>query len=147
MGKFNYKYEMIKNVKKILEKQAQKNLAEIDLKIKSAMDKLAGLRIERADFIEAKDQPGRTKIFEVQMREDFLIQLDEKIAAVENEIIELQEKRKEMFRELEEKTKEKKVFETLEEKHLNEFIKDENKLEQLEIDDIATKRFIRESDS
>ena len=147
MGKFNYKYEMIKNVKKILEKQAQKKLAEVDLKINSAMDKLAELRIERANFIEAKDQPGRAKIFEVQLKEDFLNQLDEKITAVENEIIELQEKRKEMFRELEEKTKEKKVFETLEEKHLDEFIKNENKLEQLEIDDIATKRFIRESDS
>jgi len=146
MGKFNYKYEMIKNVKKILEKQAQKNLAEIDLKIKSAMDKLAELKIERADFIEAKDQPRRTKIFEVQLREDLLIQLDEKISVVENEIFELQKKRKEIFRELEEKTKEKKVFETLEEKHHNEFIKEENKLEQLEIDDIATKRFIRESD-
>ncbi len=147
MGKFIYKYEMIKNVKKILEKQAQKNLAEIDLKIKMSLDNLAELKIERANFIEAKDQPRRTTIFEVQLHEDFLNQIDEKITAVESEIMEYQEKRKVILSELEEKTKEKKVFETLEEKHHNKFINEENKLEQLEIDDIATKRFIRESNS
>ena len=89
MGKFIYKYEMIKNVKKILEKQAQKNLAEIDLKIKMSLDNLAELKIERANFIEAKDQPRRTTIFEVQLHEDFLNQIDEKITAVESEIMEL----------------------------------------------------------
>ena len=45
--------------------------------------------------------------------------------------------------ELVEKSKETKMFEKLKIKHHGEFIKDQNKLEQIELDDIATKKFVR----
>ena len=145
MGKFKYKYKSIENLKRILEKQVQKELAEIDLEIEKLMDSLSKLKIEKANFIDNKDQPRRTRIIEVQLNENYLIQLDEKIEKVEEDILEVSEKREVKLKELEEKSKEKKVFEILGEKHLNEFIKEENRIEQLEIDDIATKRYIRKN--
>ncbi len=145
MGKFKYKYKSIENLKRILEKQVQKELAEIDLEIEKVIDFLSQLKIEKANFIDKKDEPRRTKIIDVQLNEDYLMQLDEKIGKVEEEIVELNKKREVKLKELEEKSKEKKVFEILGEKHLNEFIKEENRLEQLEIDDIATKRYIRKN--
>ncbi len=145
MGKFKFKYKSIENLKRILEKQVQKELAEIDLEIEKVMDYLSRLKIEKVNFIDKKDEPRRTKIIDVQLNENYLIQLDSKIEEVEEEIIELSEKRELKLKELEEKSKEKKIFEILGEKHLNEFIKEENRLEQLEIDDIATKRYIRKN--
>ena len=145
MGEFKFKYKSIENLKRILEKQVQKELAEIDLEIEKVMDYLSRLKIEKANFIDKKDEPRRTKIIDVQLNENYLIQLDLKIEEVEEEIIELSEKRELKLKELEEKSKEKKVFEILGEKYLNEFIKEENRLEQLEIDDIATKRYIRKN--
>ncbi len=145
MGKFKFKYKSIENLKRILEKQVQKELAEIDLEIEKVMDYLSRLKIEKVNFIDKKDEPRRTKIIDVQLNENYLIQLDLKIEEVEEEIIELSEKRELKLKELEEKSKEKKIFEILGEKHLNEFIKEENRLEQLEIDDIATKRYIRKN--
>ncbi len=146
MGKFNYKYKTIQNLKRILEKQAQKEVAEIELEIEREVDKLSKLRIEKARFIEKKNEPKRTKIVEMQFHENYIQQIEEKINDVENEIYQLTIKRDEKLKELEEKVKEKKIFEILEEKHLQEFIKEENRLEQLEIDEIATERFIRKDD-
>ena len=145
MGKFKYKYQSIENLKRILEKQVQKELAEIDLEIEKVMGYLSQLKIEKANFIDKKDEPRRTKIIDVQLNENYLIQLESKIEKIESEILRLNKKRNIKLKELEEKSKEKKVFEILGEKHLNEFIKEENRLEQLEIDDIATKRYIRKN--
>lgn len=62
-----------------------------------------------------------------------------------NEIESLEKVKETRMVELEQKTKEHKIFETLEEQHYEDFLLTQNQLEQKEIDEIASKKFAREA--
>ncbi len=143
MAKFNYKFETIKKVKQIVEKKAQKELSIIELEIEKRKKQINALITEKNETLTIYKSKRSLKVSEIQFVNNFEKVIEEQIAAIEQDIKNLEIVRKKKTEELTQKSKETKMFEKLEEKHLHEYTLEENKLEQKEIDDIATKKFTR----
>lgn len=143
MAKFNYKFASVQRIKYAIEKKTQKELSEIDLAIARENKKIAELEVERKKMKEEILSKKNIKVVELKFYENFEKNFNEKKETIELEIKELQKKRKMKQEDLLEKSKETKMFDKLEIKHYSEFIKEQNKLEQIEMDDIATKKFVR----
>ena len=143
MAKFNYKFASVQRIKYAIEKKTQKELSEIDIAIAKENKKIADLEDERKKMKEEILSKKNIKVVELKFYENFEKNVNEKIETIEQEIKRLHKKRKMKQEELVEKSKETKMFNKLEIKHYNEFIKEQNKLEQVELDDIATKKFVR----
>lgn len=143
MKKFVYKFDSIRKVKQALEKKAQKEVALIDVEIKKAKQKIIDLNTEKKSYKEKIGGKKTIKAHEMHFQLEYEMEIDNKIVECQNELIELDKKRVEKVKELTEKTKETKMFDKLEEKHYENFIIEQNRIDQLETDDLATKKFIR----
>lgn len=143
MPKFKYKYDTIKRVKKIFEKKTQKELLEIIVEINKKMVELKELDNIRQEAKVELSKKNITKVIELKFNEDYDNFMIEKIELVKKEIKDLEQKKIKKMRELAEKSKEHKIFETLKEKHYEEFLLDENKKEQKESDENATINYLR----
>lgn len=143
MPKFKYKYETIKRVKKIFEKKTQKELLEIVVEINKKNVELKELENIRQNAKNELSKKNVTKVIELRFNEDYDKYLIEKMEYVNKEIKELEIKKMKKMKELAEKSKEHKIFETLKEKHFEDFILDENKKEQKESDENATINYLR----
>lgn len=142
MKKFKYKFETIARLKETLEKQAQKEVAEIDLEIDKWKIQLQNLMDEAQKA--RKDFPlKKTTVSEVKFAKNHQLILKKRIEETNKKISVLNEKRKVKMKELVERTKEKKIFESLREKHLEKYIKEQDKLELSQIDEFATQKFVR----
>ncbi|HPN36888.1 MAG TPA: flagellar FliJ family protein [Melioribacteraceae bacterium] len=140
MAKFNYKFDTIKKVKQIVEKKVQKEVSVIELEIEKRKLEIKELEDEKFKTINEFKIKKSLKVSEIQFVNNFEKLIDEKIAAIKNEILGLEKSKQKKMEELTQKSKETKMFEKLEEKHLQQFIVEQNRLEQIEIDDIATKK-------
>ncbi len=143
MGKFKYKFENIHRIKKTLEKKVQREISEIELEIDKRKSDIKTLLAEKHNKQAELKKRKTLKVSELQFHEQFFNNIDAKVLELSQEIEKLNEIREQKMEELIEKSKETKMFEKLEEKHFEKFQKEENKLEQLEMDDIATKKFVR----
>ncbi len=143
MAKFKYRFEAIKKIKQRMEKKVQKEIAEIELEIKKNENKIAELnqniRNEKQKVLNKKSLKASELHFH-SLYENYLIN---KIDEIKNKLAQKKEEKKIKLKELEEKNKETKIFEKLEEKHFQEFNYKQNKLEQIEMDEIAVKEFIK----
>ncbi len=140
MAKFSYKYENIKRIKKIFEKEIQRQISELNIKIQR-------LNEYKEELIREKENEKR-KILEKSFVENkelhfyskFEKYINEKLEYVEEKIKTLENEKKEKIEELVQKSKETKIFEKLEEHHKNEFETEQNRLEQIRMDEIALKK-------
>lgn len=143
MAKFKYKFESIKQIKKRYEKKVQKEVAVIGLEIKKREQQINELYEKSKNEKERILKKGSRKASELHffsMYDNYLIN---EVGRIKQEIeIKKIEKEKKLI-ELTEKTKETKIFEKLEEKHFEEFTLEQNKKEQLELDEIAVTKFIK----
>ncbi|MGD8777607.1 MAG: flagellar export protein FliJ [Ignavibacteria bacterium] len=143
MAKFKYKFENIHRIKKTIEKKVQREVAEIELEIDRRLAEVKNLLAEKQEKkIELKNKKS-LKVSELQFHEQFFLTIDKKVELINDDIVKLKKDKEIKMNELVEKSKETKMFEKLEEKHFEIFQKEENKLEQVEMDDIATKKFVR----
>lgn len=144
MAKFKYKFETVKGVKKKFEKKAQRELAIIDLEINKKQQYIIELtkllKLNREQKIAEKSKKGD----ELHFYEKYEGYLSEQIKLSQNYIAEKIKQREKKLKELVEKTKETKTFEKLEEKHLSDFIKAQDKLEQKEMDEFAVNEYLRD---
>lgn len=143
MTKFRYQYETIKRVKKIFEKKTQKELLEIVVEINKKLLELKELENIRQTAKNELAKKNITKAIMLKFNEDYDKYLIEKMENVQKEIKDLEMKKMKKTKELAEKSKEHKIFETLKEKHLEEFLLNENKKEQKESDENATINYLR----
>lgn len=143
MAKFNYKFASVHRIKEAIEKKTKKELSIIDLEIERANKKIIEFEVEKKKRKEEVLAKKTLKVSELNFYDNFEKTINEKIESVKKEISVLQQQRIEKQHELVEKSKETKMFEKLEIKHYDEFRKEQNKLEQIELDDIATKKFAR----
>ena len=143
MSKFNYKFKSVKNVKKNLEIKAQKDLSDVDLQIESVRMEIEKLNNEKQAIKAGFNINPKVKISEIQSRIYYENFIDGLVISLNTKIAELEVIRAKRLEVLAQKSKEHKIFQTLEEKHLEAFIAIENKAEQILIDDVAGKRFIR----
>ena len=84
------------------------------------------------------------KVSELHFYSKYENYLTGQIELVKMHIEAKREERQIKLDELVKKSKETKTFEKLEENHLAEFIKEKNKIEQNELDEIAVQEFIKE---
>ena len=142
MKKFTYKFETIKKLKKTLEKQAQKEVAEIDLEIEKWVEKRNRIaeeaRIAREEFLN-----DVVTVSDVAFKKSHQLVLKRMIEDTDAKINALKKVREKKMDQLVERTKEHKIFETLKDKHYEKHIKEQNKIEMSQIDEYATQKFVR----
>lgn len=144
MAKFKYKFKAIKEIKERLEKKAQKDLAVIDLDISNKKKELIDLT-KKLKEQKIKKLNGQNKtIANLHFDEKYESYLVNQMEILQKYLVQKMVERKEKVEDLVQKSKETKTFEKLEETHLSEFIKNENELEQKEMDEFAVTEFLKE---
>lgn len=141
MAKFLYKFRTVKKIKEILEKQAQKELAETQAKIDLVLLEIEQVKELKAKSKADKEKSGKIKISDLQFMENFTSSLDDTVKALYQEVDNLSKVKEQKFQKLIERAKDSKVFQKLEEKYKEEFLIELNRLEQKEMDEIALRKF------
>ncbi len=143
MKKYKFQFESIKKIKEMLEKKAQKEVAEIEHEIERAKREYARMEEEKSKVLNT----GKTsyKASELQFRNDYRELMDKKLEAMTQYIEELGFKRDEKMQDLIQKSKEHKIFDALDDNEKEKFLLEQNKIEALDIDEIAISKFIRKS--
>lgn len=144
MAKFKYKFDSIKKVKNALEKKAKKEVAVIELEIEKMNNKKKEI-IEELNRSRSKQVSGTVKISEMQADKNYQSALEEQIKMVDREIAKLEEEKEKKLEELIQKSKEHKMFETLEDIHRENYNIAENRSEMKNYDEIATQKFVRKN--
>jgi flagellar export protein FliJ len=142
MAKFNYKFAGIQKIKESIEKKAQKELSIIDLAIDKKQKQIIELQNE-AELHRNESRKKNIKVSELKFHQGFQHQIKLKIEAINKELQTLNVERNHKLEELVIKSKEHKVFDKLEEKHKESFYFDQNKVESINIDEIAIQSFAR----
>jgi len=143
MAKFVYKYESVKNVKESLEKKAQKEVASINLKIEKVNDEINDVDEKRKQISISGKESDKVKASEVHSKIYYDKFLEEHKKSLLEKKEKLEHEKNTLLEELIIKSKEHKIFKTLEEKHLRNFIDEENKNDQIQMDDISVQKFAR----
>ena len=141
MAKFKFKYDPIKRVKEQLEKKVQKEIAELNDRIENNKTKINSIENEM-NLKKLKFKKG-AKVSELQFQKNYETYMQGLIESIKTKINELVKQKNTKLLDLLDKTKEKKMFVRLEEKHLEKFNKEENKLEATRIDEVASQSFTR----
>lgn len=144
MAKFQYKFKTIKDIKERLEKKAQKELAIIDLEINNKNEEIIELTKQLQECNRQKLESKSNKLKDLHFYEKYQRFLIEQIELVQKYILARKKERAKKMIELVKKSQETKTFETLEEKHLTEFLKTQDKLDQKEMDEFAVNEYLRE---
>ena len=142
MKKFVYKFETIKKLKKTLEKQAQKEVAEVDLEIEKWVVKRNKIA-EEAKKAREEFLSDVATVSDVTFKKNHQMVLKRMIEDVDVKINSLKKVREKKMEQLVERTREHKIFETLEERHHQQFTKEQNKIEMSQIDEYATQKYVR----
>ncbi len=143
MANFKYKFESVKNVKKTIEKKVQKELMEIEFKIQKLNDEINNLITQKETYsLEIKNR-NNLKVRDLYFYQDYENFLDAKIKRKRKEVVKLSKEKKAKIEELIQKSKETKMFEKLEEIYKLDYINEQKKLEQKELDEVAAKKFGR----
>ena len=142
MPKFIYKFDTIRKVKESLEKKVQKEVAEIDLSIEKYKKILQKLSDEEKE--QSSKFTTNIKIVEIKERQAYLVSLKKKIENVQLQISALYLQREKKIHELIQKSKEHKIFDSLEDVYREQFNEEEKRVEMVQVNETATQRFVRE---
>ncbi len=144
MQKFKYKFESVKKVKESLEKKAQKEVALVDLEIEKLKQFYTAVEKEGIDGLSKHDSKN-VSVAELKFEKNYLKVIENRLLDIQKDILKMERLREKKIQELIQKSKEHKMFNALEEVHLEKFIEEQNKNEMLFIDEIATQKFNREN--
>lgn len=139
MKNFRFRYSSIKNVKLLQENILTSKLASIEneiLKLAEEINRLNEQKIALKNSIVSKKN---VKASEAQLIQKYEADINLNIKAAKNKILELEIAKKKILSELIQKSKEIKVFETLEENDKLEFFKQLDKIEQKFLDDLSNR--------
>ncbi len=143
MAKFAYKFESVKRVKESLEKKAQKEAALIDLEIEKQKQTYLNVQREGEDGLR-NTQTKNVSIAELKFEKNYIRYIENRLIEIKMNMLKLEKQKEKKIAELIQKSKEHKIFDALEETHLDRFNKEQNRIEMLFIDEIATQKFSRE---
>lgn len=139
MTAFNFKFKSVQNVKKNLEKKTQRELAFLENQLESLKsskeETLQDLKDHRLGSMQT------VKLAEIKFLKGYALCLEEKITRIDKSIREIETKKEKKIDELLQKSKEHKMFDKIEEKHLQRFNFDLNKTEMKKVDEIAVRKF------
>jgi len=142
MSKFNYKFETVRKIKESLEKKAQKEVAEIDLVIDKHKIELQNLLVEAEEH--QRKFSKNIRISELKAQKGYLITLTKKIENIQLQIDTLILQREKKVLELIQKSKEHKIFDSLEDVYRDQYNEEEKRLDMVQVNETATQRFVRE---
>jgi flagellar export protein FliJ len=138
--KFNYKFAAIKRIKEIFEKRVQKEVAAIQLEIDHARKEYEEVLMVRMEAY--KKEIKIISSYDLKFHKNYIISLNKELERIRTKIDKLLFDKEKKLEELLQKSKEQKIFSTLEEIHHEEFMKELNKEEMHNLDEIATSRYI-----
>ncbi len=143
MSKFNYKYDSIKKIKETFEKITQKEVSALEKRIEELY-----LEKEKLTFRELQGKSDgerkKTTARDLQFRQGFSDYIQEMKDNLQERIEDLTREKEQKMKELIEKSKEVKIFKTLEEKHREYYTAEQNKIEMADLDEIALRKFSKE---
>ncbi len=141
MPKFKFKYDSIKKVKGLLEKKVQKEIALIDLEIERNIFEREKLVLEIENNLKNRKN---NRVSELKAVENYKTSLEKRVENIQKQIFQLNKHKDEKVNELIEKSKENKIFQTLEDNHFEIFKYEENLKDESKINEIATQKYIRD---
>lgn len=142
MAKFIFKLDSVKRVKENYEKKAKRELAAINNYINDHQ-KMREKLIEEVNSLRNNVRPKMTAS-ELKFLGGYKSLLSSKIKNEEAELMRLDQEKKRKISEVMQRAKEKKILNQLEEHQHNEFVKEENKTELKQFDEIAIQNFSRD---
>jgi len=143
MSKFVYKFEAIKNVKESLEKKAQKEVALIQLEI----DKLQKEhdKILNEETLSRKNLlPKEMLVGDIKFKKNYEMYLSRNRSIIIEKINKLNNEKEKKLLELIQKSKEHKIFDTLEGTLHENFNQEEKHKEKIFVDELASQKFVRQ---
>ena len=144
MSKFVYKFHSIQKVKESLQKKVQKEIALLDLEIE---------KLER-DYDDVSNDENLSKkksmnkdvmAGDIQFKKSYELCLERQKVTILEQIAKVNKKKEVKLVELIQKSKEHKIFDSLEESFHEDFKKEENRSELKFIDELATQKFVRQT--
>lgn len=142
MAKFIFRLDSVKRVKENYEKKAKRELAVINNYINDHQ-KLREKLIEEVNSLRNNVKP-RISASELKFIGGYKNALNLRIKNEEAELMRLEQEKKRKISEVMQRAKEKKILSQLEEHQHKEFIKEENKTELKQFDEIAIQNFSRD---
>ena len=141
MSNFKFIFEPVKKVKEALEKKTQKEIALLNLEINKNNEEIGNFEEEKRKN-KLNDMITMTA-GDLFSNRSYQKQLDKKIEEKLKDIDDLNVKKEKKTTELVLRAKEKKIFTTLEEIHKDNFIQEENKIDNKIVNEIAVQKFAR----
>jgi flagellar export protein FliJ len=142
MAKFIFRLDSVKRVKENYEKKAKRELASINNFINDHQ-KMREKLIEEVNSLRNSIKPKMT-VSELKFLGGYKNSLTLKIKNEEAELNRLEQEKKRKISEVMQRAKEKKILLQLEEQQKTEFLKEENKTELKQFDEIAIQNFSRD---
>lgn len=143
MARFQFPLQNILNMKEKLEEQAKNEYGQANARLMSEQDKLHQLemRLEEAKQKLKNVLQETLSVLEIRKRED-AVEIIKTYVMQQLLVVKRCEKEVEIAREkLSEAMKERKIFEKLREKAFEEFIKEEGRKEQKEVDELMSYKY------
>lgn len=147
MAKFRYRMQSILEIKKKLEEQAKNEFAAARAALNEEEDKLEQLKKRK----EAYEDEGRAlrentlNIMDIIENKEALLRMDEFIADQQLNVKRAQDRMEEVRLALQSAMQESKTQEKLREKAFGQFVKEENKRESKEIDELVSYTYGRKA--
>jgi flagellar FliJ protein len=142
VAKFNFKFDHIIRIKKVLEKKILKEIFLIDREIENSKTKQNALLNKKRELFDTITS-GQIKIYEVKCARMYIRNLEKDLHNLQKKILELEHRKEKKQFELIQKKKELRTFETLKENKLEEFFFENNREELKQMNEMAISNFIR----
>lgn len=143
MGRFRFPLQNILNMKEKLEEQAKNEYGQANARLLSEQEKLDLLneRLEDAKYRLKEVLHEVLSVTEIRRRED-AVEIIKYYVVQQILVVKRCEKELEVAREkLSEAMKERKIFEKLREKAFDEFVREEGRQEQKEVDELMSYKY------
>ena len=143
MAKFIFSMQNILSMKEKIEEQEKAEYSQVMMRFNEEQDKLNEL-IERQSMAEVELKNTINEVLdvrEIREKEDFLEIIKMYVKEQQLIVIACEEEVRQARDRLNEAMKERKIYEKLREKAFEEFIQEENKREQKEIDELVSYRY------
>lgn len=143
MAKFIFSMQNILSMKEKIEEQEKAEYSQVMMRFNEEQDKLNEL-IERQSMAEVELKNTINEVLdvrEIREKEDFLEIIKMYVKEQQLIVIACEEEVRQARERLNEAMKERKIYEKLREKAFEEFIQEENKREQKEIDELVSYRY------
>lgn len=142
MTAFVYKFKMVKKVKEQQKKKIEKELAEVEIEIKDAQSKIDELCNELEE-LKKRFNEKNMKVSMIQFKKSSETIIKNKIESANKEMQNLLIKKQGVVHELEQKSKEHKIFDVLEDNMREKFNIEQNRIENGKLDEVAVQKFAR----